>query len=449
MGIDIIVIIVLVICSAFFSATETAFTSANRIRLKNMANDGNRRAETALALIERYDELLSTILVGNNIANTANTAVATGVFVALYGHYGTVLSTVVMTLVVLVFGEVTPKTLAKEYPESVAMSTASLIHGLMILFTPVNWVFSSWKKLLLHAAKGSEHNITEDELITIVEEAETEGSIPSDHSELIQNAIEFDGIEAWDVLTPRVEIEAVDIEMSKQEIADLFLKTGFSRLPVYEDDLDRILGVLNQKDFHNYIYHSAGTVAEYIKPVVFCAGSMKAFALLQMMQHRKCQIAIVIDEALNSLFTVSLFDYEEPDIAYQFQSNLFQILLECLDGVDAGDYLNHSIAWFAHAFDLENGNNNYAMNLFRLIQAQFDDYHSDETHRPQSVYYPIYDYATKMYLDQYGTANMSPEAKRALVQQMLDRLLFDVPEEYEIDTEEFFRFAESYTVPGS
>ena len=311
MGIDIIVIIVLVICSAFFSATETAFTSANRIRLKNMANDGNRRAETALALIERYDELLSTILVGNNIANTANTAVATGVFVALYGHYGTVLSTVVMTLVVLVFGEVTPKTLAKEYPESVAMSTASLIHGLMILFTPVNWVFSSWKKLLLHAAKGSEHNITEDELITIVEEAETEGSIPSDHSELIQNAIEFDGIEAWDVLTPRVEIEAVDIEMSKQEIADLFLKTGFSRLPVYEDDQDRILSVLNQKDFHNYIYHSAGTVAEYIKPVVFCAGSMKAFALLQMMQHRKCQIAIVIDEYGGTTGLVAMEDIIE------------------------------------------------------------------------------------------------------------------------------------------
>lgn len=311
MGIDIIVIIVLVICSAFFSATETAFTSANRIRLKNMANDGNRRAETALALIERYDELLSTILVGNNIANTANTAVATGVFVALYGRYGTVLSTVVMTLVVLVFGEVTPKTLAKEYPESVAMSTVSLIHGLMILFTPVNWVFSSWKKLLLHAAKGSEHNITEDELITIVEEAETEGSIPSDHSELIQNAIEFDGIEAWDVLTPRVEIEAVDIEMSKQEIAELFLKTGFSRLPVYEDDLDRILGVLNQKDFHNYIYHSAGTVAEYIKPVVFCAGSMKAFALLQMMQHRKCQIAIVIDEYGGTTGLVAMEDIIE------------------------------------------------------------------------------------------------------------------------------------------
>ena len=282
-----------------------------RDRFRGGANDGNRRAETALALIERYDELLSTILVGNNIANTANTAVATGVFVALYGPYGTVLSTVVMTLVVLVFGEVTPKTLAKEYPESVAMSTASLIHGLMILFTPVNWVFSSWKKLLLHAAKGSEHNITEDELITIVEEAETEGSIPSDHSELIQNAIEFDGIEAWDVLTPRVEIEAVDIEMSKQEIADLFLKTGFSRLPVYEDDLDRILGVLNQKDFHNYIYHSAGTVAEYIKPVVFCAGSMKAFALLQMMQHRKCQIAIVIDEYGGTTGLVAMEDIIE------------------------------------------------------------------------------------------------------------------------------------------
>lgn len=153
----------------------------------------------------------------------------------------------------------------------------------------------------------------------------------------------------------------------------------------------------------------------------------------------------VIDEALNSLFAVSLFDYEEPDVAYQLQSNLFQILLECLDGVDAGDYLNHSIAWFARAFDRQNGDNNYAMSLFKLINAQYDDYHSEEIHRPQSVYYPIYDYVTKMYLDHYGRPDMTPEEKQALVQELLDRLLFDVSDEYEIDTEEFFRFAEQYS----
>ena len=152
----------------------------------------------------------------------------------------------------------------------------------------------------------------------------------------------------------------------------------------------------------------------------------------------------VIDEALNSLFTVSLFDYEEPDIAYQFESNLFLLLLECLDGVDAGDYLNHSIAWFAHAFDQQNGNNNYAMSLFRLIEAQYDDFHSDEICREQSVYHPIYDYVCRMYLDHYGSPDMTPEARHALVQELLDRLLYDVPEDFTVDTEEFFRFADAY-----
>lgn len=157
---------------------------------------------------------------------------------------------------------------------------------------------------------------------------------------------------------------------------------------------------------------------------------------------------VIADEALNSLFTVSLFDYEELDIAYQFESNLFLLLLECLDGVDAGDYLNHSIAWFARAFDRQNGNNNYAMSLFRLIDAQYEDFHSDEICREQSVYYPIYDYVCRMYLDHYGAPDMTDEARRALVQELLDRLLYDVPEEFEIDTEEFFRFAEAYQIPA-
>lgn len=157
---------------------------------------------------------------------------------------------------------------------------------------------------------------------------------------------------------------------------------------------------------------------------------------------------VIVDEALNSLFTVSLFDYEERDIAYQFESNLFLLLLECLDGVDAGDYLNHSIAWFARAFDQQNGDNNYAMNLFRLIDAQYEDFHSDEICRDQSVYRPIYDYVCRMYLDRYGAPDMTAQARRALVQELLDRLLYDVPEEFEIDTEEFFRFADQYQIPA-
>ena len=129
----------------------------------------------------------------------------------------------------------------------------------------------------------------------MVEEAETAGSLESDQSELIQNAIEFEALKAEDVLTPRVEIEAIDIESTEDEIAEQFLKTGFSRLPVYKDDLDTILGVLNQKDFHNYIYRKEKTVSDFIKPVVFCGESMSAAVLLKRMQKEKCQIAIVVD----------------------------------------------------------------------------------------------------------------------------------------------------------
>ena len=297
MGVYIAAIFVLVILSAYFSATETAFTSLNRIKLKNMANDGNRRAKKVLELEEQYDTLLSTILVGNNIANIANTAIATVFFVMLYGKYGATISTIVMTLIVLVFGEITPKGLAKEYPEKFAMFSEPFIRALMILFTPLNWIFGQWKKLVMLIFKGgSDRSITEDELLTIVEEAETEGSIQSEQSELIQNAIEFNELEAWDVLTPRVDIEAIDIEATKKDVAALFKDTGFSRMPVYEDDLDNILGVLNQKDFHNYISGTRNTIADYVKPVVFVAGSMKCADLLKKMQASKTQIAIVVDE---------------------------------------------------------------------------------------------------------------------------------------------------------
>ena len=312
MGIYIAVIVALLILSAYFSATETAFTSLNRIRLKNLANDGNKRARLVLDLEEKYDTLLSTILVGNNIANIANTAIATVFFVKLYGPYGATISTIVVTIVVLIFGEISPKSLAKDNPEKFAMFSAPFIWALMVFFTPVNWLFAQWKKLLSKIFKGSsDRAITEDELITIVEEAETEGSILAGQSELIQNAIEFNELEAWDVLTPRVDVKAIEIGMTKKDVGKLFLDTGFSRLPVYEDDLDKILGVLNQKDFHNYISGTRKTISDYVKPVVFVAGSMKAADLLKKMQMGKTQIAIVVDEYGGTAGLVTMEDIIE------------------------------------------------------------------------------------------------------------------------------------------
>ncbi|ETK00325.1 membrane protein, PF01595 family [Eubacterium nodatum ATCC 33099] len=287
----------LIILSAYFSATETAFTSVNRIKLKNMAGDGNMRAKKVLLLEERYDTLLSTILVGNNIANIATTAIATVFFVNLYGRYGPTISTIVITVTVLIFGEISPKNLAKEYPEKFAMFSALLISLLMTVFTPINWIFAQWKKLLRLIFKVNlDKGITEEEIKTLVEEAATEGNIMSEQEELIQNAIDFSDLEAWDVLTPRVDIKAIEIDDIKEDVGMLFKDTGFSRMPVYEDDLDNILGVLNQKDFHNFISGTEKTIADYVKPVVFVAGSMKCADLLKKLQANKTQIAIVVDE---------------------------------------------------------------------------------------------------------------------------------------------------------
>ena len=296
-GYSIGIIIVLVICSGYFSATETAFTSINKIRLKNLAGEGNKRAKKVLELESRYDNLLSTILIGNNIVNIGMTAVATVLFVSLFPTYGATISTAVITVIVLIFGEISPKSLAKESPEAFAMFSAPIIRVIMIVLTPVNFIFAQWKKLLAKLFKvQNSRAITEDELITIVEEAETEGSIEADQSELIQNAIAFNELEAWDVLTPRVDIEAIEIGTTKEEVAKLFMETGYSRMPVYEDDLDTIIGVLNQKDFHNYIAGSKKNIADYVKPVVFVAGSMKIADLLKKLQLNKSHIAIIVDE---------------------------------------------------------------------------------------------------------------------------------------------------------
>jgi CBS domain containing-hemolysin-like protein len=311
-GYSIGIIVIFVVLSAYFSATETAFTSLNRIRLKNLAGDGDKRAKRVLELESKYDNLLSTILIGNNIVNIGMTAVATALFLELTPQYGATLSTVVVTVVVLIFGEISPKSLAKESPESFAMFSSGFINVLMVILTPINFVFSQWKKLLAKIFKVVDNRgITEDELLTIVEEAETEGNLAAGQSELIQNAIEFNELEAWDVLTPRVDIKAIEIDSTKKDVAKMFMETGYSRLPVYEDDLDKILGVLNQKDFHNYISGSKKTISDYVKPVVYVAGSMKAADLLKKLQVNKTHIAIIVDEYGGTAGLVTMEDIIE------------------------------------------------------------------------------------------------------------------------------------------
>ena len=306
-------ILCLLLLSAFFSATETAFTSLNRIKMKNMANDDVKNAKLVLKLEDRYDKLLSTILIGNNIANIGMTAIATVMFVALLGgSLGPTASTVVMTVAVLIFGEISPKNIAKEHPEGFALFAAPIMRGLMWLFMPLNVLFSLWKKLL-GKLFGTQENgsYTEDELITIVEEAQIGGSIGKEQQELITNAIEFDDLEAIDVITPRVDIVAVELGTSVEEIGRTFKESGLSRLPVYEDDLDNIIGIINQKDFHNYVVGENRELEQYIKPVAYVAESIKAAVLLKKMQTKKTHIAIIVDEYGGTTGLVTMEDIIE------------------------------------------------------------------------------------------------------------------------------------------
>lgn len=296
--ISLIIIAICIAMSAYFSATETAFSALNHIRIKNMAEKGNSRAALVLKLSANYNNLLSTIPIGNNIVNIAMTSLTTVLFVRwMGGDQGASVATLVTTVVVLIFGEVSPKSIAKESPEAVAMFSAPLLRILIFLLTPFNFLFAQWKKLLSKIIKSSEdRGITDEELLTIVEEAQQEGGIDEQESNLIRRAIEFMDLETVDIYTPRVDIVAIPSDAAKQEIADLFLETGYSRLPVYDEDIDHIIGVVNQKDFHNYIFNTKQALNSIIRPVLFITPNMKIGTLLKNLQAGKSHIAIILDE---------------------------------------------------------------------------------------------------------------------------------------------------------
>ncbi len=308
-----IAIIALVLCSTFFSGTETAFSSVNKIKIKNLAANDNKRAETVLELTENFDKLITTILVGNTISNIVMTTVATVYGIMTWGpKIGPTIATVMVTILVLVLGEISPKIIAREYAEEVALMLAPFVKGLIVILTPLTFIFNGLKILLKKIfGKNTEPEFSEDELLTIVEEAEAGGAIGEEQSELIANAIEFNDVEAIDILTPRVDIVAIEKGAPVDEIRQVFRDSGLSRLPVYEDDLDNIIGVLNQKDFYNKDVRSVEDTEKIIKPVAYVAETLKAAVLLKKMQAKKTHIAIVVDEYGGTTGLVTLEDIIE------------------------------------------------------------------------------------------------------------------------------------------
>ena len=307
-------LIVMIILSGMFSASETAFSTAQKARLQAMADDGQKGADKVLKFLDKYERILSTILIGNNIVNITGATLGTILFTALIqdDNIGNTVSTIVVTVVVLIFGEITPKTIAKERPEKAAIAFYPFIILCYYILFPFNLIFSGWKKLMSKIFKfKKEASYTEEELINIVENAEEEGEIEAHESELIRSAIEFEDSEVIDIMVPRVNMVSVDIEDNVEEIYNTYIESGYSRLPVYKDTIDNIVGIIHEKDFYRFMHDGGTDINKIIQKTLCVPASMKISSVLREIQRNKVHLAIVVDEFGGTMGIVTLEDILE------------------------------------------------------------------------------------------------------------------------------------------
>ena len=311
-GTSLLLMAVLVAFSAYFSATETAFSSLNRTRLRVLAEKGDKRAALACSLSEQYDKMLTSILIGNNIVNIALSSLCTLLFIHLLGDGGATVATAVTTVVVLVFGEVTPKSLAKESPERFAMFSAPFLRAVMWVLSPFAWLFSQLKKLMGRVVRsGGERPMTQEELLMLVDEVQQEGGLDKDEHELLRSAIEFTDRDAEDILTHRVDLEAVPADASPEEVARVFGESHFSRLLVYGTDIDDIVGVIHQSDFYADGLQGGKPLSALMTPPLFVPKSIRISVLLRLLQRKKAHIAVVTDGYGGTLGIVTMEDILE------------------------------------------------------------------------------------------------------------------------------------------
>lgn len=314
---QIILFVILVALSAFFSSAETAYTSANSIRLRHAANNGDKKATLALKLQDKYDALLSTILIGNNVVNIASSAIATLFFIELFPRYGATIATVVTTISLLLFGEITPKSLGKVYAETVATRFSTPLNILMKLLTPFVWLFEKWKILVSQIVPIVEDDrISEEELLSIVDEAHMDGSIEFKEHRLVKAAIEFDDRDIASILTPRVDVIGFDINDPLDEIEQLYLNTPYSRLIAYNENYDEIVGTMHAKDFYRYTKSPTrelrfSSLEDLIIKPLFVPTTVTLSNLLTSMQENHTHIAIIVDEYGRMIGIVTMEDVLE------------------------------------------------------------------------------------------------------------------------------------------
>ena len=312
MGTYLTIMVVCLVLSSFFSATETAFSAMNTTKLKTLAEKGNKNAALVCRLDEQYDKLISTVLIGNNIVNIAMASVGTVLFTMKYGDMGATISTLVVTIVVLIFGEISPKSIANNCPEQLAMAAAPVVQILIWLFLPLNVLFSVWQKLLtkiFHLEPGAK--MSQEELLTLVNEVQEDGTIDEDEGGLLRNAIEFSDQEARDILIHRTDLAALPITATKDEIAEMFTETKFSRLLIYQDTIDDILGTIHRKDF--YVGHgiTEKEVKDIISPAIYVLESEPIRMILKKQQKAKTHVAVVVDEYGGTCGIVTMEDILE------------------------------------------------------------------------------------------------------------------------------------------
>lgn len=348
-----VIIVVCIIFSAYFSATETAFSTFNRIRMKTYAEKGNKKAATALKLADNYDTLISTILIGNNVVNILAASLATLFFTELLASdpdLGATLSTIILTLAVLIFGEITPKSMAKNSPEKFVLFSTPIIKFFTLILLPFTFVFLKWQQLLAKLNKDEDDKgMTEEELISIIEEAEEDGGIDEEESSLIKSAIEFGDLEVGDIFTPRIDITALPAGADKARAAQTFSESGYSRIPVYEGDLDNVIGILYYKDFYSLAYNKSTTINSILKPAIYVTKTQKVNDLMKELQDKQLHMAIVTDEYGSTAGVVTLEDILEEIVGDIWDEH--DEIIEEIKKIDDKEYEVSGMANLEKLFD--------------------------------------------------------------------------------------------------
>lgn len=312
-----ILLIILVFLSAFFSSAETAFTAVNKLKIRHLAEEGNKKAKMTLKLIENPSKLISTLLIGNNIVNISASALATVIAIEEFGYSATAVATTILTIVVIIFGEITPKSFASQYAEKVSMAFAKPVRFLMTLLTPFVIIFYSIASGIIRLFGGSLNQghplITEEELKTMVDVGSEEGVFEEDEKEMLHNIFEFGDLQVKDVMVQRVDILAIDVDDTLDEVIETVQKEQFSRFPVYGEDIDDIIGILNVKDllFLTDEDKRSFDLRKYIREPYYAYEFKRITELFKELKKTRTHISIILDEYGGTVGIVTIEDLLE------------------------------------------------------------------------------------------------------------------------------------------